>query len=297
MLAGGQRVEGCLFGNGERSGNLDLVNVALNFYSQGISPGLDFSDINAIAREVEQATRLPIHPRHPYVGDLVFTSFSGSHQDAIKKGFAAQKPGDFWEVPYIPVDPADLGRTYDSIVRVNSQSGKGGIAYLLERDYGVVMPRRMQVEFSALVQKHMDSAEGEMSSQQLWGLFEATYLATDYDVTYHAHHLFEDGDKQGIELEVTVAGNRRKLRGVGSGPIAATVAALALPIRIDNYEERALRAGADASALAIVEAAREGVNGVRYGVGRHANIATASVLAVLSAARRLGVSANELKTA
>ncbi len=297
MLAGGQRVEGCLFGNGERSGNLDLVNVALNFYSQGISPGLDFSDINAIAREVEQATRLPIHPRHPYVGDLVFTSFSGSHQDAIKKGFAAQRPGDFWEVPYIPVDPADLGRTYDSIVRVNSQSGKGGIAYLLERDYGVVMPRRMQVEFSALVQKHMDSAEGEMSSQQLWGLFEATYLATDYDVTYHAHHLFEDGDKQGIELEVTVAGNRRKLRGVGSGPIAATVAALALPIRIDNYEERALRAGADASALAIVEAAREGVNGVRYGVGRHANIATASVLAVLSAARRLGVSADELKTA
>ncbi len=297
MLAGGQRVEGCLFGNGERSGNLDLVNVALNFYSQGIDPGLDFSDINAIAREVEQATRLPIHPRHPYVGDLVFTSFSGSHQDAIKKGFAAQKPGDFWEVPYIPVDPADLGRTYDSIVRVNSQSGKGGIAYLLERDYGVVMPRRMQVEFSALVQKHMDSAEGEMSSQQLWSLFEETYLATDYDVTYHAHHLFEDGDKQGIELEVTVAGNRRKLRGVGSGPIAATVAALALPIRIDNYEERALRAGADASALAIVEAAREGVNGVRYGVGRHANIATASVLAVLSAARRLGVSAQELKTA
>ena len=297
MLAGGQRVEGCLFGNGERSGNVDLVNLALNFYSQGIHPGLDFSDINAVAREVEQATRLPIHPRHPYVGDLVFTSFSGSHQDAIRKGFAAQKAGDFWEVPYIPVDPADLGRTYDSIVRVNSQSGKGGIAYLLERDYGVVMPRRMQVEFSALVQKHMDSAEGEMSSQQLWALFEATYLATDYEVTYHAHHLFEEGDKQGIELEVTVAGNRRKLRGVGSGPIAATVAALALPIRIDNYEERALRAGADASALAIVEAAREGVNGVRYGVGRHANIATASVLAVLSAARRLGVSAHELKTA
>jgi 2-isopropylmalate synthase len=297
MLAGGQRVEGCLFGNGERSGNVDLVTLALNFYSQGIHPGLDFSDINAVAREVEQATRLPIHPRHPYVGDLVFTSFSGSHQDAIKKGFAAQKPGDFWEVPYIPVDPADLGRTYDSIVRVNSQSGKGGIAYLLERDYGVVMPRRMQVEFSALVQKHMDSAEGEMSSQQLWALFESTYLATDFDVTYHAHHLFEDGDKQGIELEVTIAGNRRKLRGVGSGPIAATVAALALPIRIDNYEERALRAGADASALAIVEAAREGVNGVRYGVGRHANIATASVLAVLSAARRLGVSAHELKSA
>ena len=292
MLAGADRVEGCLFGNGERSGNVDLVNLALNFYSQGIHPGLDFSDINAIAREVEQATRLPIHPRHPYVGDLVFTSFSGSHQDAIRKGFAAQKKDAYWEVPYIPVDPADLGRTYDSIVRVNSQSGKGGIAYLLERDYGVVMPRRMQVEFSAIVQRAMDSAETEMTSQQLWALFEQTYLATDFEVTYHAHHLFEEGDKQGIELEVTVDGNRRKLRGVGSGPIAATVSALSLPIRIDNYEERALRSGADASALAIVEAACDGVAGVRYGVGRHANIATASVLAVLSAARRLGVSAS-----
>ena len=296
LLAGADRVEGCLFGNGERSGNVDLVTLALNFYSQGIHPGLDFSDINAVARAVEEATRLPIHPRHPYVGDLVFTAFSGSHQDAIKKGFAAQKPDAPWEVPYIPVDPADLGRTYDSIVRVNSQSGKGGIAYLLERDYGVVMPRRMQVEFSALVQREMDAAETEMTSQQLWALFESTYLATDFEVTYHAHHLYEEGDKQGIELEVTVAGARRKLRGVGSGPIAATVSALALPIRIDNYEERALRAGADASALAIVEAARDGVAGIRYGAGRHANIATASVLAVLSAARRLGVSAKELKT-
>jgi len=291
MLAGAQRVEGCLFGNGERSGNVDLVTLALNFYSQGIHPGLDFSDINSVARAVEEATRLPIHPRHPYVGDLVFTAFSGSHQDAIRKGMAAQKPDAIWEVPYIPVDPADLGRTYDSVIRVNSQSGKGGIAYLLERDYGVVMPRRMQVEFSALVQREMDASETEMTSQQLWALFESTYLATDFEVTYHAHHLFEEGDKQGIELDVTIGGARSKLRGVGSGPIAATVAALALPIRIDNYEERALRSGADASALAIVEAAREGVPGIRYGVGRHANIATASVLAVLSAARRLGVTA------
>jgi 2-isopropylmalate synthase len=294
LLAGADRVEGCLFGNGERSGNVDLVTLALNFYSQGIHPGLDFSDINAVAREVEHATRLPIHPRHPYVGDLVFTAFSGSHQDAIKKGFAAQRPDALWEVPYIPVDPADLGRTYDSIVRVNSQSGKGGIAYLLERDYGVVMPRRMQVEFSALVQREMDAAETEMSSQQLWALFESTYLATDLDMAYHAHHLFEDGDKQGIEIEMSVLGTRRVLRGIGSGPIAATVNALALPIRIDNYEERALRAGADASALAIVEAARDGVAGIRYGAGRHSNIATASVLAVLSAARRLGVSARDL---
>jgi 2-isopropylmalate synthase len=296
LLAGAQRVEGCLFGNGERSGNVDLVTLALNFYTQGIHPGLDFSDINSVARAVEEATRLPIHPRHPYVGDLVFTAFSGSHQDAIKKGMAAQQPDAVWEVPYIPVDPADLGRTYDSIVRVNSQSGKGGIAYLLERDFGVVMPRRMQVEFSAIVQREMDSAETEMTSQQLWKLFESTYLTIDYDVAYHAHHLFEDGDKQGIELEMSIAGRRTTLRGIGSGPIAATVNALALPIRIDNYEERALRSGADASALAIVEAARDGIAGIRYGVGRHANIATASVLAVLSAARRLGVSARDLKS-
>jgi 2-isopropylmalate synthase len=294
MLAGAQRVEGCLFGNGERSGNVDLVTLALNFYSQGIHPGLDFSDINSVARAVEEATRLPIHPRHPYVGDLVFTAFSGSHQDAIKKGMAAQKPDALWEVPYIPVDPACLGRTYDSVIRVNSQSGKGGIAYLLERDYGVVMPRRMQVEFSALVQKHVDSSESEMTSQQLWALFEATYLAIDLDMAYHGHHLFEEGDKQGIELEMTVAGERRNLRGIGSGPIAATVNALALPIRIDNYEERALRSGADASALAIVEAARDGVAGIRYGAGRHANIATASVLA---ASRRLGVTAKDLQRA
>src|SRR5580765_228899 len=210
MLAGAERVEGCLFGNGERSGNVDLVTLALNFYSQGIHPGLDFSDINAIARAVEEATRLPIHPRHPYVGDLVFTAFSGSHQDAIKKGMAVQRKDAIWEVPYIPVDPADLGRTYDSVIRVNSQSGKGGIAYLLERDHGVVMPRRMQVEFSALVQRAMEASETEMTSKQLWALFEATYLAADFELTYHAHHLFEEGDEQGIELEMTVAGTRRK---------------------------------------------------------------------------------------
>src|SRR3954470_23071120 len=191
LLAGAQRVEGCLFGNGERSGNVDLVTLALNFYTQGIHPGLDFSDINSIARVVEEATRLPVHPRHPYVGDLVFTAFSGSHQDAIKKGFAAQKPDAVWNVPYLPIDPADVGRNYDSVIRVNSQSGKGGIAYLLETEYGVVMPRRMQVEFSALVQREMDAAETEMSSQQLWALFETTYLATDLDMAYHAHHLFE----------------------------------------------------------------------------------------------------------
>jgi 2-isopropylmalate synthase len=291
MLAGADRVEGCLFGNGERSGNVDLVTLALNLYTQGVHPGLDFSDINSVGRAVEEATRLPIHPRHPYVGDLVFTSFSGSHQDAIKKGFAAQKPEALWEVPYLPIDPACLGRTYESIVRINSQSGKGGIAYLLERDYGVVMPRRMQVEFSAIVQAQVDASEAEMTAQQLWALFEATYLKTDDSIIYHAHHLFEAGAEQGIELDLTLLGRRRQVRGTGNGPIAATVNALGLPLRIDNYEERALDHGADASALAIVEAARDGVPGNKFGAGRHANIVTASVLAVLSAANRLGLGA------
>jgi 2-isopropylmalate synthase len=294
LLAGAQRVEGCLFGNGERSGNVDLVTLALNLYTQGIQPGLDFSDINAVARAVEEATRLPIHPRHPYIGDLVFTAFSGSHQDAIKKGMAAQKPDALWEVPYLPIDPADLGRTYDSVIRINSQSGKGGIAYLLERDHGVVMPRRMQVEFSALVQQEADASESEMTAQQLWAMFESTYLAADHSIVYHGHKLFESGAQQGIELDLTLLGQRRHLRGIGNGPIAATVNALALPIRIDNYEERALGHGADASALAIVEAAREGVPGNRFGAGRHANIVTASVLAVLSAARRLGMGAQDV---
>jgi 2-isopropylmalate synthase len=297
VLAGAQRVEGCLFGNGERSGNVDLVTLALNLYTQGIHPGLDFSDINVVARAVEEATRLPIHPRHPYIGDLVFTAFSGSHQDAIKKGFGAQKPDALWEVPYLPIDPADLGRSYESVIRINSQSGKGGIAYLLERDYGVVMPRRMQVEFSALVQRQADASEAELTSPQLWALFEATYLQADDAIVYHAHHLFETETGQGIELDLTLAGKRCQLRGVGNGPIAATVNALSLPLRIDHYEERALAHGADASALAIVEAARDGMPGNRFGAGRHANIVTASVLAVLSAARRLGIGTEYVRVA
>jgi 2-isopropylmalate synthase len=290
LLAGAQRVEGCLFGNGERSGNLDVVTLALNLYTQGISPGLDFSDIAAVARVAEACTALPIHPRHPYVGDLVFTAFSGSHQDAIAKGFAAQQPDAPWRVPYLPVDPQDLGRTYDSIVRVNSQSGKGGIAFLLQRDHGIVMPRRMQVEFSAIVQALADASETELSSEQIWEAFEDTYFAPLRErpgFVYRAHRLFEDPEGQGIELEmVGDDGEIRSYRGVGNGPIAAIVAALGLPLRIDSYEERSLGTGADAVALAIVEAAWPGVPGSRFGVGRHSSIITASVLAVLSAAAR-----------
>jgi 2-isopropylmalate synthase len=292
LMAGADRVEGCLFGNGERCGNVDLVTLAMNLYTQGIHPRLDFSDINSIARIVEECTKLPVHPRHPYVGDLVFTAFSGSHQDAIKKGMAVQSGSERWEVPYLPIDPADLGRTYDSVIRINSQSGKGGITYLLEREYGVVMPRRMQVEFSAIVQRHVDQSETEMSPAQIWSLFEETYLTNRETLVYHDHALFEASDRQGIELDVTLSGRRCRLRGIGNGPIDAAVNALGISLRIDHYEERALAHGADASALAIVEAAREGMPGSRFGAGRHQNIVTASLLAVLSAARRLGIEDN-----
>ncbi|MDR0224833.1 MAG: 2-isopropylmalate synthase [Burkholderiaceae bacterium] len=297
LLAGAQRVEGCLFGNGERSGNLDLVTLALNFYTQGIPPGLDFSDIAAVARVAEECTALPIHPRHPYVGDLVFTAFSGSHQDAIAKGFAAQRPGAPWRVPYLPIDPQDLGRTYDSIVRVNSQSGKGGIAFLLQRDHGIVMPRRMQVEFSAIVQRQADASEAELASEDLWKLFEATYLVpSEGGWRYHGHRLSDSAKGQGIALEVSNArGQRLQLHGEGSGPIEAVAAALGqslgLALRIDHYEERSLGQGAHAMALALVEAALPGVAGTRFGAGRHANIVTASILAVLHAAGRLATAA------
>lgn len=291
MLAGADRVEGCLFGNGERSGNLDVVTLALNLYTQGISPKLDFSDISAVARIVEETTALPIHPRHPYVGDLVFTAFSGSHQDAIAKGFAAQKPDALWRVPYLPIDPHDVGRTYDSIVRVNSQSGKGGIAFLLQRDYGVVMPRRMQVEFSAVVQEHADSSETELHSAQLWALFERCYLGSHQPspaYVYHGHRLHDtEAGLQAIVLEMTGPdGQRVSIEGQGNGPIAAAVAALGLPVRLDSYEERSMGAGADAQAMAIVEVVWPGVPGSRFGVGQHPNIVTASIQAVISAMNR-----------
>ncbi|MDD0839537.1 2-isopropylmalate synthase [Curvibacter sp. HBC61] len=289
MMAGADRVEGCLFGNGERCGNVDIVTLALNLYTQGVHPQLDFSDITAVARVAEECTSIPVHPRHPYAGDLVFTAFSGSHQDAIKKGFAAQDPNGLWEVPYLPIDPADLGRTYDSVIRVNSQSGKGGIAFLLERERGVVMPRRMQVEFSAVVQRQTDASETEINGSEIWALFQQTYLrgtaGSSDAIRYHGHKLDESG--QGIELDLSIAGQRQQVRGHGNGPIAATVDALGLPLRVDSYEERATGSGADAQALAIVEAALDGVAGAGFGVGMSHNIVTASIQAVISVANRL----------
>jgi 2-isopropylmalate synthase len=289
QLAGAQRVEGCLFGNGERCGNVDIVTMALNLYTQGINPGLDFSDINSTARIAEECTQLPIHPRHPYVGDLVFTAFSGSHQDAIKKGFAAQKPDAQWRVPYLPIDPSDLGRTYDSVIRVNSQSGKGGIAYLLERNYGVVMPRRMQVEFSAVVQRHTDASETEMTAPELWKLFQGTYLDNDESLAYRSHHLNEEGDKQTISLELLVDGKAITFKGIGTGPIDAAVNALNCGLKVSSYEERSVGSGADAKALAMIEASCDGKPGARYGAGLHANIVTASLMSLVSGARRLGL--------
>jgi 2-isopropylmalate synthase len=293
LMAGADRVEGCLFGNGERTGNVDLVTLALNLYTQGIAPGLDFSDINAIARTAEHCTGLPIHPRHPYVGDLVFTAFSGSHQDAIKKGFAAQKPNAFWNVPYMPIDPADLGRGYESVIRVNSQSGKGGVAYLLETDYGIVMPRRLQVAFSAEVQRYTDQHGGEMTAADLWTLFSQTYLESTAPLRLVEHHLFEQDKAQGIRLVIEINGVAHLLSGKGNGPIDAAVHALqgvGIHVQVRSYEERSMRASGeagDAQACAFMELVAEDGGVERYGVGVDTNIVTASIKALISGVNQL----------
>lgn len=287
VMAGADRIEGCLFGHGERTGNVDLVTLALNLYSQGVSPQLDFSRINEIARTVEHCTQLPVHPRHPYVGDLVFTAFSGSHQDAIKKGLSVQQAGALWEVPYLPVDPADLGRSYESVIRVNSQSGKGGIAYLLESEYGLAMPRRMQVAFSSIVQAATDATGREMKAAGLWQIFESTYLSTQEGVAYVEHHLFEHGDQQGISLTVTRAGVRQTLRGVGNGPIDAALHALMPEASLLSYEEHSLGKGSDARAVAFIELASDDVPGGVFGAGIDGNIVTASIRAIVSAVHQL----------
>ncbi len=293
LMAGADRVEGCLFGNGERTGNVDLVTLALNMHTQGVDPQLDFSDINAVARTYEHCTQLPIHPRHPYVGDLVFTAFSGSHQDAIKKGFAAQKADETWSVPYLPIDPADVGRSYDSVIRVNSQSGKGGIAYLMETEHGIVMPRRLQVEFSSVVQRHTDTHGGEVSADDIWSIFARTYLEATTPIRYREHHLFEHGSAQGIRLSVDIDGTPHILTGEGNGPINAVVHALqtaGIGIQVRSYEERSMVPIGDdgnAQACAFMEVAGEDA-GECYGVGVDSNIVTASIKALISGINRIG---------
>ncbi|CAJ0707547.1 2-isopropylmalate synthase [Ralstonia wenshanensis] len=292
VMAGADRVEGCLFGNGERTGNVDIVTLALNLYSQGVDPELDFSHINDVARTCEDCTQLPVHPRHPYVGDLVFTAFSGSHQDAIKKGFAVQKPDALWEMPYLPIDPADVGRMYDSIIRVNSQSGKGGIAYLLESGYGVAMPRRLQVEFSSTVQQLTDESGREATGADIWALFQQTYLRGDGAIGYVSHRLTErDDGSQHIRLVVNIADREHICEGTGNGPLDALVHALshvlASPVSIHHYEERALGQGANADAIAFAEMAAPDVAGSVFGVGVDANLTTASIRAVVGGVNRL----------
>jgi 2-isopropylmalate synthase len=288
VMAGADRVEGTLFGNGERTGNVDIVTLALNLYSQGVHPGLDFANINEAARCAEYCNQLPIHPRHPYVGDLVFTAFSGSHQDAIKKGFAARRDGDIWEVPYLPIDPRDLGRTYESVIRVNSQSGKGGIAYLLERDFGLTMPRRLQIEFSQVVQAVTDATGKELSSEAIWSLFEREYLGENGTYVYGGHQLSPLREHQNVErltLKLKCNGQGALLHGEGNGPIDAIVDALGLRFDVLSYEEHSMGSGSDARAVAFVEITTP-ARTTLFGVGLHENIVTASLMAILSAVNR-----------
>ena len=288
VMAGADRVEGTLFGNGERTGNVDLVTLALNLYTQGIDPKIDLSNINEVARCAEACNQLPIHPRHPYVGDLVFTAFSGSHQDAIKKGLAARTDADLWEVPYLPIDPSDLGRSYDSIIRVNSQSGKGGVAYLLERDYQLVLPRRLQIEFSRVVQAAADITGKELSSKEIFDLFSTEYLSPRAPFVYRSHQLTastDGADHERLTLQVEREGRSETWAGQGSGPIDAMVKAVGLPFDVLAYEEHSRGEGSGAKAVSYIEITTRSRHTL-FGAGMHGNIVTASLLAILSAVNR-----------
>ncbi|QIK65840.1 2-isopropylmalate synthase [Nocardioides sp. HDW12B] len=297
-LAGADRIEGCLFGNGERTGNVCLVTLGLNLFTQGIDPQIDFSDIDEIRRTVEYCNQLPVPERHPYGGDLVYTAFSGSHQDAIKKGFealerdaaAAGVPvGEHaWAVPYLPIDPADVGRSYEAVIRVNSQSGKGGVAYIMKTEHKLDLPRRLQIEFSRVVQEHTDSEGGEVSADSMWSYFTQTYLDPTTPLKLNSVHTSSAaGEKDQLEVNVYVDGELQTLRGQGNGPIAAFCDALAgvgYDVRVLDYAEHALSSGGDAIAAAYVECAVDGQ--VVWGVGLDPNIVTASLRAVTSAVNR-----------
>jgi len=291
LMAGADRVEGCLLGNGERTGNCDLVTVALNLYTQGVDPGLDLSDIDQVVNTVQYCTNIPVHPRTPYAGDLVFTAFSGSHQDAIKKGFAArERQNDLgWEVPYLPIDPADLGRSYEAVIRVNSQSGKGGVAWVIEQDRGLKLPKRLQADFSAHVQALADETSRELGAADIWARFEATYLPRESD--RFVLRDYEESGTSGDRLfvgHVSVDGEERSIAGRGNGLISGVIAALGETgpaLDVVDYNEHAIGHGADAQAAAYVEC-RTADGRTVFGVGLDTDIATASVRAVLSAANR-----------
>ncbi len=292
LMAGADRIEGCLFGNGERTGNVDLVNIALNLYTQGVDPQLDFSDIDEVRRCVEHCTQIPVHPRHPYVGDLVYTSFSGSHQDAIKKAFAARRDGDIWDMPYLPIDPKDLGRSYDAVIRVNSQSGKGGIAYLLEAEYGLELPRRLQIEFSQVVQRVMDDAGKELTAADIYAIFEREYGIGHAGASVVQPQMTEvAGGAMRLSAEVVLGGWMGHVQGEGNGPIDAFVNALSArlgqEVRVLDYHEHAIGSGADARAVAYLEIRVGDVT--RHGVGIDGSIVRASMQAVLSGLSRAPV--------
>ena len=292
MMAGADRVEGCLLGNGERTGNCDLVTVALNMYTQGVDPKLDLSDIDGVVNTVNYCTNIPVHPRTPYAGDLVFTAFSGSHQDAIKKGFAAQeaKNDTLWEVPYLPIDPADLGRSYEAVIRVNSQSGKGGVAWVIEQDKGLKLPKRLQADFSRHVQAYADETSRELNAADIWGLFERTYMPQADDRVELRD--YEESGTAGQRVfigRVAIDGEERSISGRGNGLISGVIAAIAEStgptLDVVDYNEHAIGHGADAQAAAYVEC-RTAAGRTVFGVGMDTDIATASVRAVLSAANR-----------
>jgi 2-isopropylmalate synthase len=299
VMAGAERVEGTLFGNGERTGNVDLVTLAMNLFSHGVDPELDISNIDEMRRVVEACNQLPIHPRHPYAGDLVYTAFSGSHQDAIKKGMEAldTSHSEVWEVPYLPIDPRDVGRTYEAVIRVNSQSGKGGVAFIMKNEFHLDLPRRLQIEFMQIIQQITDASGKEITPEEIWTAFEWTYLAAESPLELVEHKTSDHrvpGDPDGTLLEAVVRldGIERTIQGRGNGPIAAFVDALAshcgVQLRILDYIEHAIGAGSDATAVAYVESAN--VDGaVAWGVGLDANILTASLRAVVSAATRLAL--------
>lgn len=294
VMAGADRVEGCLFGNGERTGNVDLVTLALNLYTQGIHPGLDFSDIDRVRALVEGYNQLPVHPRHPYAGELVFTAFSGSHQDAIKKGFAQRKDGEHWEVPYLPIDPKDLNRDYDAVVRVNSQSGKGGVSFLLQQKAGLELPRKLQIEFSAIVQKINDQTSKEMSADQIVDVFYQEYLSETGGLGFKACHVADSATvDEGMAVELKLLNQNKAISviGEGSGPIDAVAAALnevvCAGVSIVDYHEHAVGEGAGTAAVCYVEL-KVGAGKAVYGVGKHKNIVVAAVKAMLCGVNRAG---------
>ena len=295
VMAGAERVEGTLFGNGERTGNVDVVNLAMNLFAMGVDPELDISDIDHLRRVAEYCNRLPVHPRHPYAGDLVYTSFSGSHQDAIKKGFAAL-PKDYqeWGVPYLPIDPKHVGRTYEAVVRVNSQSGKGGVAYIMETEHSMVLPRRLQIEFSKAIQTITEDTGTEISPSDMWQAFAATYFPTNAPVQFLRHEAVTDEGGAKVTIQLLVDGQPRTVTGQGNGPIAAFVyglkTELGMELDVQDYAEHAVSAGSSAMAVAYVEM-RASDGTVRWGVGTDESILAASLKAVISAVNRLRTAA------